>query len=62
MDRRDEDAPVPGDHVRLIGPSGVVYRGVLGISGESGIELYRDGRSKPCVFPANSKIERDREA
>ena len=59
MDARDAQMPLPGDHVTLTGPSGAVYRGILGITGEDGIELYREGRTKPCVFPAGSKVEPD---
>lgn len=58
----EAQAPRPGQHVRLTGPSGREYHGVLGMSGSAGIELYRDGRETPCIFPAASTVEVDETA
>ena len=53
---------MPGDAVRLTGPSGNVYQGTLGLRGRDGVELFRDGRRTPCLFPPESRVEPDYEA
>ena len=60
--RADRRTPAPGDAVRLTGPSGNVYLGTLGLRGRGGIELFRDGRRTPCLFPPESRIEPDNDA